>query len=262
VPEHPLAAAAARAGVSDQRVLGAVASIPRADFIPPELATEAEVDKPIPIPHEQVTTQPSLVAAMVEALALTSSERVLEIGTGYGWQSALLARLAAQVWSIERWDDLAARARIHLGRSGATNVEVLVGDGSEGVPEHAPYDAILVSAAFPNVPPPLVAQLAEEGRLVQPLGRAGREQISTRGRAAHSGYHDCSGPGQRHVGNGPKGGRRSALRGEAEQGLAHTVGVDAGSGGRVVELQRAVTVSDVTSSHSGEDTAMSGQVTR
>jgi protein-L-isoaspartate(D-aspartate) O-methyltransferase len=177
VPEHPLAAAAALAGVSDPRVLDAVASVPRVDFVPPELAAEAELDKPLPIPHEQVTTQPSLVAAMVEALALTGSERVLEIGTGYGWQSALLARLAAQVWSIERWDDLAARARIHLLRSGAASVEVFVGDGSEGMPEHAPYDAILVSAAFPHVPPPLVAQLAEDGRLVQPIGRGGDEDV-------------------------------------------------------------------------------------
>jgi protein-L-isoaspartate(D-aspartate) O-methyltransferase len=114
---------------------------------------------------------------MVEALALTGCERVLEIGTGYGWQSALLARPAAQVWSIERWDDLAARARIHLVGCGAANVEVLVGDGSEGVPEHAPYDAILVSAAFPHVPPPLVAQLAEDGRLVQPVSRGGDEDV-------------------------------------------------------------------------------------
>jgi protein-L-isoaspartate(D-aspartate) O-methyltransferase len=177
VPEHPLAAAAALAGVSDPRVLDAVASVPRTDFVPPELAAEAERDKPLPIPHEQVTTQPSLVAAMVEALALTGSERVLEIGTGYGWQSALLARLAAQVWSIERWGELAARARIHLVRYGAANVEVFVGDGSEGVPEHAPYDAILVSAAFPHVPPPLVAQLAEDGRLVQPVGLGGDEDV-------------------------------------------------------------------------------------
>jgi protein-L-isoaspartate(D-aspartate) O-methyltransferase len=177
VRDHPLVAAAAFAGVSDVRVLEAVASVVRADFVPPELAAEANRDRPIPIPHGQVTTQPSLVAAMVEALALTGPERVLEVGTGYGWQSALLARLAAEVWSIERWDDLAASARMHLSRQGTTNVRVVVGDGSEGLPEHAPYDAILVSAAFPHVPPPLIAQLAEDGRLVQPIGRGGDEDV-------------------------------------------------------------------------------------
>ncbi len=177
VTEYPLVAAAALAGVSDPRVLDAVASVPRADFVPPELAAEAERDRPIPIPHGQVTTQPSLVATMVEALELTGPERVLEIGTGYGWQSALLARLAVEVWSIERWDDLAARARMQLARLGVTNVEVVVGDGSEGVAEHAPYDAILVSAAFPRVPAPLVVQLAEDGRLVQPIGRGGDEDV-------------------------------------------------------------------------------------
>jgi protein-L-isoaspartate(D-aspartate) O-methyltransferase len=177
VIEHPLVAAAALAGVSDPRVLDAVASVRRSDFVPVELAAEANRDRPIPIPHGQVTTQPSLVAAMVEALGLTGRECVLEVGTGYGWQSALLARLASEVWSIERWDDLAARARVHLKRHGTTNVEVIVGDGSEGVPEHAPYGAILVSAAFPQVPPLLVAQLAENGRLVQPIGRGGDEDV-------------------------------------------------------------------------------------
>jgi protein-L-isoaspartate(D-aspartate) O-methyltransferase len=177
VTEHPLVAAAVFAGVSDRRVLGAVASVRRADFVPPELAAEADRDRPIPIPHGQVTTQPSLVAAMVEALALTGRERVLEIGTGYGWQSALLGGLAAEVWSVERWDDLAASARANLARHGTTNVEIVVGDGSEGVSEHAPYDAILVSAAFPQVPPPLVVQLAADGRLVQPIGRGGDEEV-------------------------------------------------------------------------------------
>src|SRR5712691_5593639 len=177
VTEHPLVAASAFAGVRDARVLDAVALVPRADFVPPELVAEAERDRPIPIPHGQVTTQPSLVAAMVEALTLTGPERVLEIGTGYGWQSALLARLAAEVWSIERWDDLAARARLHLARNGTIKVKVVVGDGSEGLPKHAPYDAILVSAAFPHVPPPLIAQLAEDGRLVQPIGRGGDEDV-------------------------------------------------------------------------------------
>ena len=175
--EHPLVAAAREVGVTDVRVLDAIRAVPRSEFVPPELVTSADVDRPLPIPHEQVTTQPSLVARMVEALALEGSERVLEIGTGYGWQTALLGRLATGVWSVERWNDLAKAARTHLTHYGTTNVEVVVGDGSEGLPAHAPYDAILVAAAFPEVPPPLVEQLTEGGRLVQPIGHGGNEDV-------------------------------------------------------------------------------------
>jgi protein-L-isoaspartate(D-aspartate) O-methyltransferase len=177
VTAHPLVAVSVLVGVSDPRVLEAVGSVPRVAFVPPELAEQANLDRPLPIPHGQVTTQPSLVACMVAALELEGSERMLEIGTGYGWQTALLGRLAAEVWSVERWDDLAEAARTHIARQGATNVEVVVGDGSEGLPEHAPYDAILVAAACPHVPPPLVAQLAEGGRLVQPIGSGGDEEV-------------------------------------------------------------------------------------
>jgi protein-L-isoaspartate(D-aspartate) O-methyltransferase len=133
------------------------------------------VDVPIPIPHGQVTTQPSLSARMIEALGLTGSERVLEIGTGYGFQTALLAHLATFVWSVERLADLAKTARRNL--EVVANVEVVVGDGSLGLPEHAPFDAILVSAAFPSVPAPLAEQLAEAGRLVQPMGSGGAEDV-------------------------------------------------------------------------------------
>jgi protein-L-isoaspartate(D-aspartate) O-methyltransferase len=163
--------------VADRRVLDAVAAVPRSEFVPRALVARADVDRPLPIPHDQVTTQPSLVARMVEALGLSGSERVLEIGTGYGWQSALLGQLAAEVWSVERWGDLAARARTQLAQFGAANVRVVVGDGSEGLPAHAPYDAILVSAAFPQVPRPLVEQLTEGGRLVQPIGIGGNEDV-------------------------------------------------------------------------------------
>ena len=175
--EHPLAAAARNVGVADRRVLEAVAAVPRSGFVPGELASSANADRPLPIPHGQMTTQPSLVARMVEALGLSGSERVLEVGTGYGWQTALLARLAAEVWSVERWDDLAETARGHLARYGTTNATVVVGDGSEGLPAHAPYEAVIVSAAFPEVPPPLVEQLAAEGRLVQPIGHGGNEDV-------------------------------------------------------------------------------------
>jgi protein-L-isoaspartate(D-aspartate) O-methyltransferase len=187
--ERALVEASRRAGVADRRVLDAVRAVDRVGFVPPKLAAEAELDRPLPIPHGQVTTQPSLVARMVEALELGGEERVLEIGTGYAWQTALLGRLAAEVWSVERWDDVAVTAELHLARAGVTNVEVVVGDGSEGLPEHAPFHAILVSAAFPRVPPPLAAQLSEGGRLVQPIGPGGSEDVVLfvrRGDALHA----------------------------------------------------------------------------
>jgi len=172
-----LVAAARDASVGDPRVLEALRSIPRALFVPLSQVDRAYVDEPIPIPHGQVTTQPSLVAQMVESLRLTGSERVLEVGTGYGWQTALVAFLAGHVWSVERWPDLAETARVNLDRCGTHNAEVVVGDGSEGLPEQAPFEAVLVSAAFPRIPPPLAEQLASGGRLVQPIGRGGGEEV-------------------------------------------------------------------------------------
>jgi protein-L-isoaspartate(D-aspartate) O-methyltransferase len=174
--EH-LASEVVAAGVRDPRLLGALGEVPRAGFVPPELVEQAYLDRPLPIPHGQVTTQPSLSAKMIEALELTGSERVLEVGTGYGFQTALLAHLSRSVWSIERWPDVAEAARKNLARHGARNVEVVAGDGTRGLPEHAPYDAILVSAAFPSVPPPLAEQLAAGGRLVQPIGSGGQEEV-------------------------------------------------------------------------------------
>jgi protein-L-isoaspartate(D-aspartate) O-methyltransferase len=165
------------AGVRDPRLLEAVRETPRADFVPPELVEQAYLDRPLPIPHDQVTTQPSLSAKMIEALELAGSERVLEVGTGYGFQTALLAHLSTFVWSIERWPDVAETAGKNLARHGVRNVEVVAGDGTKGLPEHAPYDAILVSAAFPSVPPPLAEQLAAGGRLVQPIGSGGQEEV-------------------------------------------------------------------------------------
>ena len=162
----------------EPRLLAAIAAVPRAEFVPPKFVTQAYRDSPLPIPHHQVTTQPSLVAQMVEALELTSADRVLEVGTGYGWQTALLARLAQHVWSVERWDDLAEAARVNLGRQGVANATVVVGDGSSGLPEQAPYDAILVAAAFPEVAEPLADQLVEGGRLVQPIGPGGFDEVT------------------------------------------------------------------------------------
>src|ERR687889_1952848 len=164
-------------GVRDPRLLEALRAVPRAGFVPANLAGQAYEDKPLPIPHDQVTTQPSLVARMVDALGLAGSERVLEVGAGYAWQTALLARLGGFVWAVERFGDVADAARENLARFGVTNAEVVEGDGTEGLPEHAPYDAILVAAAFPSVPQPLEEQLAAGGCLVQPVGPGGREEV-------------------------------------------------------------------------------------
>jgi protein-L-isoaspartate(D-aspartate) O-methyltransferase len=175
--QSDLVAALRSEGIDEPRLLEAVRAVPRAEFVPPELADRAYHDTPLPIPHHQVTTQPSLVAKMVNALGLCGTERVLEVGTGYGWQTALLARLAREVWSVERWPDLASAAQENLGRRGVRNATVVVGDGSEGLAEQAPFDAILVAAAFPQVPEPLAEQLAVGGRLVQPIGRGGLEDV-------------------------------------------------------------------------------------
>ncbi|WJY54185.1 protein-L-isoaspartate(D-aspartate) O-methyltransferase [Streptomyces chengbuensis] len=172
-----LVRAARAAGVRDERVLEALRRVPRDAFVPRAEAGSAYRDAPVPLPHGQVTTQPSLVALMVEALGLTGGERVLEIGTGYGFQTAVLARLAGEVVSVERLPDVAGRARRRLARAGIGNVSVSTGDGTLGVPERAPYDAVVVSAAFPEVPGPLVGQLRTGGRLVQPIGPGGREQV-------------------------------------------------------------------------------------
>jgi protein-L-isoaspartate(D-aspartate) O-methyltransferase len=164
--------------VSDERVLEAYRRVPRAGFVPPDLVARAYVDEPLPIPHGQVTTQPSLVAKMIEALELRGAERVLEVGTGHGFQTALLAELAGVVWSIERWPDLADTARSNLRRHGALDVEVVVGDGTLGASDSAPFDAIVIAAAHPTVPDPLVGQLAPGGRLVHPVGQGGHEQVA------------------------------------------------------------------------------------
>ncbi|MDR5696290.1 MAG: protein-L-isoaspartate(D-aspartate) O-methyltransferase [Armatimonadota bacterium] len=164
-------------GIRDPLVLQAFREVPREAFVPPEFRELAYADRPIPIPHGQVTTQPSLIAKMLEALRLQPHERVLEIGTGYGFQTAVLARLAQFVWSIERHPDLAETAKQNLARAGITNVELVVGDGTLGLAEHAPYDAIVVSAAFLDVPQPLADHLRVGGRLVQPLGPGGDDEV-------------------------------------------------------------------------------------
>lgn len=172
-----LAEAVRARGVRDERVLAAIRAVPRADFVPPERVGSAYLDEPIPISHGQVTTQPSLSAQMIEGLRLTGTERLLEVGTGLGFQTALLARLAAEVVSIDRWPDMVEQARDNLARHGIDNVRLLVGDGSLGAPEHSPFDGIMVSAAFPDVPRPLGEQLRIGGRLVQPIGPGGHDVV-------------------------------------------------------------------------------------
>jgi protein-L-isoaspartate(D-aspartate) O-methyltransferase len=166
------------AGIEDARLITAFETIPRADFVPKHLVGSAYEDQPLPIPHDQVTTQPSLAAVMIEALELKSSDQVLEVGSGYGFQTALLSRLCAHVTSIEIWDDLADVARRNLTTHVIENVEVVVGDGSLGVPDRAPFDAVLVSGAFTSVPEPLVDQLVDGGRLIQPIGGGGAEMVT------------------------------------------------------------------------------------
>lgn len=179
-PER-LVDAARTYGVTDERVLRALAEVPRRDFVPPDARHLAYEDRPVPLLHGQTTSQPSLVAHMVAALELREGDAALEIGTGYGFQTALLARLVGpegRVVSVERDPDLGAQARGNLERAGNTNVDVRVGDGTEGAPDAAPFDGIVVSAAFRTVPPPLAEQLVEGGRLVMPIGGEGYDEVT------------------------------------------------------------------------------------
>jgi protein-L-isoaspartate(D-aspartate) O-methyltransferase len=162
--------------VRDERVLAAMARVPRELFVPLHLRDRAYDDAALPIGGGQTISQPYMVARICEELALRGGERVLDVGTGSGYQAAVLAELAGEVHTIERLSELAARAREALARAGYGNVHVHVGDGTLGVPEHAPYVAIAVAAAAPQVPDPLYAQLERGGRLVIPVGgREGQE---------------------------------------------------------------------------------------
>ena len=164
-------------GIRDERVLAAMGKVQRERFITPEYAWEAYSDRPIPIGAGQTVSQPYMVAAMVEALDVQPSDRVLEVGTGTGYEAALLGELAAQVWTIERHAELADKARSVLTELGYRNVHVVHGDGSLGLPQHAPFDEILVAAGAPQAPPSLIAQLAEGGRLAVPVGNRVEQQL-------------------------------------------------------------------------------------
>jgi protein-L-isoaspartate(D-aspartate) O-methyltransferase len=158
-----------RRGVHDERVLQAMATVPRHLFVPPVLQSQAYEDGPLPIGQEQTISQPYIVALMTESLRLKGKETVLEIGTGSGYQAAVLSLLAKQVYSIEIIPQLAETARQRLVSLGYENVEVIVGDGNKGWPTKAPYDAIIVTAAAPQIPPALLEQLAEGGQMVLPV---------------------------------------------------------------------------------------------
>lgn len=159
-----------RRGVRDERVLAAMGAVRRECFVPRHLADFAYDDNPLPIGEGQTISQPYIVALMSEAAEISPTDKVLEVGTGSGYGAAILASLAEEVWTIERHERLAGDARRHLRAVGIDNVRVVVGDGSQGWPEEAPYDAIIVTASAPSIPVALKEQLADGGRLVLPTG--------------------------------------------------------------------------------------------
>jgi protein-L-isoaspartate(D-aspartate) O-methyltransferase len=164
-------------GIKDPRVLEAMGKVPRHLFVDEALRDKAYGDHPLPIGEGQTISQPFMVGRMTELLRLTGTEKVLEVGTGSGYQAAVLAQLAARVCAIERLAKLATRARETLERLGITNVWVRTANGTFGWPDEAPFDRILVAAAGPSVPPPLLEQLAEGGRMVMPVGQADYQRL-------------------------------------------------------------------------------------
>ncbi len=176
-------------GVRDRRVLEAMRTVPREAFVPERLAEFAHDDTPLPIGEDQTISQPYVVALMAEALELGPGDRVLEIGAGSGYAAAVLSRIAREVWAVERHESLALQAQARMDRLGYFNVHIMHGDGTLGWPEHAPYEAIVVAAGGPEVPPALLDQLAEGGRLVIPIGPDPRTQSLVRVRRRSDGSY-------------------------------------------------------------------------
>jgi protein-L-isoaspartate(D-aspartate) O-methyltransferase len=166
-----------RRGIQDAAVLAAMAQVPRHEFVSQDVRAHAYDDLPLPIGSGQTISQPYIVAAMTAALHLLPSDRVLEIGTGCGYHAAVLSRLAKEVFTIERRPELASSASAKLAQLGYLNAHVHCGDGTLGLPELAPFDAILVAAAAPAVPKPLLAQLAEGGRIILPVGGSEHQEL-------------------------------------------------------------------------------------
>ena len=164
-------------GITDEHVLLAMATVPRHEFVPAFWINQAYADEPLPIGHGQTISQPYIVAAMVASLALTGSEIVLEIGTGCGYQAAVVSLLAREIHTVEILPDLAQSAAERLQRLGYANAHVHSGDGTLGWREFSPYDAILIAAAAPTVPEPLLQQLAEGGRLIAPVGEEDKQEL-------------------------------------------------------------------------------------
>ncbi len=174
-----------RGGVRDERVLQVMRDVPRHAFVGQGMESQAYEDRPLPIGMGQTISQPLMVALQTEALELTGSERILEIGTGSGYQAAVLSRLVTEVFSIERLADLSDRARKVLNRLGYTNINLRIGDGTLGWPEDAPFDGIVVTAGAPVVPEDLIEQLAPKGRLVIPVGNKDVQYLEVIQRTGH-----------------------------------------------------------------------------
>jgi protein-L-isoaspartate(D-aspartate) O-methyltransferase len=166
-----------RRGITDQRVLEAMTKVPRHEFLNRQYWPDAYADHPVPIGEQQTTSQPYIIAVMLQAAEIQPQDRVLEIGAGSGYQTALLCELAREVFAVERYPALSTEVNQALERLGYRNATVVTGDGSLGIPEHAPYDAIIVAAAAPRVPPALLEQLALGGRLVVPVGDAQQQVL-------------------------------------------------------------------------------------
>jgi protein-L-isoaspartate(D-aspartate) O-methyltransferase len=202
------------ATVRDERVLAAMARVPRERFVPPDLVPYAYENRPLPIGYGQTISQPLIVAIMTEALRLEGTEKVLEVGTGSGYQAAILAELAREVVTVERLPELARRAARTLAELGYANVRVYVAGEALGWPQEAPYDAIVVTAAAPRVPPSLLEQLGEGGRMVIPVGGRDLQELVLvekgprgvrRRNLGPCGFVPLIGPEAWPPGHGPKG---------------------------------------------------------